>query len=446
LSDRPAKLGVWLNEDFVGALYDTTPIDFEYSEAWLADRRANRIGRIPKQAGRQNGPHVTAFFDNLLPEGDLRQRLSQKYHASTVFSLLLAVGGDSIGAFVLLPDADRPQPPAYERTTWRQIARDLAATGISAADIHVKDARISLSGAQEKTTLVVDANGDPWLPRGYSPSTHILKPDIQRTRGVYASAANETIIMRTAFHADMDVATVAFERQTRSSLIRRFDRAGVHPQPISRLVQYDMCQLAGVASSGKYEAEGGPGLGHCAQIIREESMQPAADLRRLIDWVFFNLFVGNNDSHAKNLSLHVIPGEGMRLTPFYDLVATRVYPTLSAKFAFAIGGEYVPGNIARPHIEAMARELGMAANYVLHRAEEMAVLIPRACETAIEEFEREQDRRLTGQQRQLLANLRKLVPATTKRLHKSILGTVSKHAVATAPSVVPASRRRIPKP
>jgi len=211
-------------------------------------------------------------------------------------------------------------------------------------------------------------------------------------------------------------------------------------------VQYDMCQLAGVASSGKYEAEGGPGLGHCAQIIREESMHPAADLRRLIDWVFFNLFVGNNDSHAKNLSLHVIPGEGMRLTPFYDLVATRVYPTLSAKFAFAIGGEYVPGNIARPHIEAMARELGMAANYVLHRAEEMAVLIPRACETAIEEFEREQDRRLTGQQRQLLANLRKLVPATTKRLHKSILGTVSKHAVATAPSVVPASRRRIPKP
>jgi len=422
MSDRPESLGVWLDDELAGTVYDSAPVAFEYSEAWLSSPGRNPIGRIPKRPGRQEGPYVAAFFDNLLPEGDLRSHLARKYHASTVFSLLVALGGDSIGAFVLLPDRQAPEPAAYVRTTWDRIARDLAKTGMTAADIHTKDARISLSGAQDKTTLVVDANGDPWLPRGYSPSTHILKPDVQRVRGVYASAVNETIVMRAALYAGMEVASVAYEPRAKSSLIRRFDRVGVYPEPIRRLVQYDMCQLAGVASSGKYEAEGGPGLGRCAEIIREESAQPAVDLRRLIDWVFFNLYVGNNDSHAKNLSLCVSAGQGTRLAPFYDLVATRVYPTLSAKFAFAIGGEYVAGNVSRSHIEAMARELGMGKNYVLDRAEAMAVLVPASCERAIEEFESNQGRRLTEQQRQLASSLRKLVTSTVKRLRKSFFG------------------------
>ena len=445
MSDRPESLGVWLNDERVGTVYDAAPVAFEYSEAWLSSPGRNPVGRIPKQPGRQEGPYVAAFFDNLLPEGDLRAHLSRKYHASTVFSLLLALGGDSVGGFVLLPDEQAPEPAAYVRTTWDRIARDLAKTGMSAADIHAKDARISLSGAQDKTTLVVDVDGDPWLPRGYSPSTHILKPDVQRLRGIYASAVNETIVMRAAFYADLQVASVAYEPQTKSCLIRRFDRVGIYPEPIRRLVQYDMCQLAGVSSSGKYEAEGGPGLARCADIIRAESTQPAVDLRRLIDWVFFNLYVGNNDSHAKNLSLCTSPGQGMRLTPFYDLVATRVYPSLSPRFALAIGGEYVAGNLSRSHIEAMARELNMGTNYVLDRAEAMATLVPTACEKAIEEFANNQDRKLTAQQRQLVSNLRKLVTSTVKRLRKSFLGSAPAAKVTAEPVNEPSTRRRMSK-
>ncbi|WP_409335766.1 HipA domain-containing protein [Halomonas sp. PAMB 3232] len=29
---------------------------------------------------------------------------------------------------------------------------------------------------------------------------------------------------------------------------------------------------------------------------------PAKDLQRLIGWLFFNLLIGSNDSHAKNLA------------------------------------------------------------------------------------------------------------------------------------------------
>jgi serine/threonine-protein kinase HipA len=57
--------------------------------------------------------------------------------------------------------------------------------------------------------------------------------------------------------------------------------------------------------------------------VRQYSSAPAVDLLNLLRWVFFNLYTGNNDSHAKNLSVYQPPGQGVRLTPFYDLMCTR---------------------------------------------------------------------------------------------------------------------------
>lgn len=53
--------------------------------------------------------------------------------------------------------------------------------------------------------------------------------------------------------------------------------------------------------------EGGPGLATCAELIRRCSTQPAVDLRHFVGWIFFNLYAGNNDSHAKNLSIYRLP-------------------------------------------------------------------------------------------------------------------------------------------
>ena len=93
------------------------------------------------------------------------------------------------------------------------------------------------------------------------------------------------------------------------------------------------CQQAGTVSERKYENEGGPGLAICAELIRRYSTQPAVDLRHFVSRIFFNLFAGNNDSHAKNLSICHQPGKGVTLAPFYDLICTRLYPGLSQDFA-----------------------------------------------------------------------------------------------------------------
>ena len=414
---KPGELVVFLNRDVVGTAYDTEPISFEYSAPWLSDPNALPVGRIPRREGRHDGPEVLAFFDNLLPEGDLRAHLARQHQSSTVFSLLLAMGGDSIGAFVLLPGGEKPIPPSYERTSWERIAKALRGRGGMAVDIKVKDARISLSGAQDKTSIALDASGAPLLPVGYSPSTHILKPDIERMRGVFASAANETIVMGTARRAGLEVADVFYEPASKSCVIRRFDRIGSPPSHIERLVQYDFCQLSGTRSSLKYEAEGGPGLPRCAEIIRRESAQPAVDLKRMVDWVFFNIYTGNNDSHAKNLSIYHPPGKGPVLTPFYDLLGTRAYKTLSANFAMAIGGQRNPNEIARRHIEAMAKELGVRADFALERAEALAGQVPDALEASTEEVLPHLD----NPGRELAVQLRKLVRATTKKISARVL-------------------------
>ncbi|MDB5746520.1 MAG: type toxin-antitoxin system HipA family toxin, partial [Massilia sp.] len=50
----------------------------------------------------------------------------------------------------------------------------------------------------------------------------------------------------------------------------------------------------------KYEADGGPSFRDCFEILRT-SARPGVDRRSVLRWLFFNLYVGKNDSHAKIL-------------------------------------------------------------------------------------------------------------------------------------------------
>ena len=352
------------------------------------------------------------MFENLLPEGELRDYLAAQRKASTLFSLLAEVAGDTAGAFVLVPPGQTPEPARYEATTWEAIAAVLARRSAAAIDIHEPGARLSLAGAQDKTSLAIFDDGVPRLPKGTSPSTHILKPNIRRLTKVWHSAANEAIVMRAAAFAGLPAADVFYEPHTEACIVRRFDRQLRPDGTLARLVQYDLCQLAGTVSERKYEKEGGPGLAACAELIRRYSAQPAVDLRHLVRWVFFNLYVGNNDSHAKNLSLYSLPGEGVTLTPFYDLMCTRLYPGLSPEFALAVGGEARPGEMTADHIALMARQLGMQPRFLAQQAAEMAATLPAAMERAVEETRPS----LPPSARTLAGRLERFVASSTKRL------------------------------
>jgi serine/threonine-protein kinase HipA len=411
MTTRPDRLDVFYAEEIVGSVHDVSPIDFEYSSSWLAGAGAFSLATIPLQPGRQASREVQAFFENLLPEGELRDYLAQQKKASTLFSLLLEVAGDTAGGFVLVPGGQRPQVAAYEATSWEALAALLNGKSASAIDLRGRDARISLAGAQDKATLAIFDDGAPRLPRGTAPSTHILKPDIRRLAKVWHSAANEAIVMSTASRCGLPTAEVFYEPHTRSCVVKRFDRIVQADGSLSRLVQYDLCQLAGVVSDGKYEKEGGPGIATCAEVIRRYSSQPAVDLRHFVQWIFFNLYTGNNDSHAKNLSIYSAPTHGIRLTPFYDLMCTRLYPGLSQEFAFDLGGEVRPGSMTREHVETMARQLGMQPRFVLGLAAELAQRMPAALDDAIAVVSPS----LAPAARDLALRLRTFVLSTTRK-------------------------------
>ena len=379
-----AELDVFYGEEPVGTLYDRTPLAFEYSSAWLKRASPMAVAAIPLVAGENDSAAVQAFFENLLPEGELRQYLAQQNKASTLFSLLREVAGDTAGGFVIVPGGQAPRAPTYEATTWEALASLLGRQSASAIDIKGRGARISLAGAQDKAVIAIFDDGAPRLPRGTAPSTHILKPDIKRLSKVWHSAANEAIIMLTAAKCGLPTAHVFYERHTQACVVRRFDRIARADGTLGRLIQYDLCQLTGTVSGKKYEKEGGPGIAACAEMIRAYSTQPAVDLRAFVSWILFNLFVGNNDSHAKNLAMVEVPGGGVALAPFYDLMCTRLYPGLSPEFAFAVGGEVRPGSIMRAHLDAMAAELRMRPQFIARLARELAKAMPPAVAAAVQ--------------------------------------------------------------
>jgi serine/threonine-protein kinase HipA len=415
---RPETLSVFYGDEQVGAIRDASPMVFEYAQSWLMRPEPKQLAAIALQPGPITSEVVQAFFENLLPEGELRVYIAAQRKASTLFSMLMEVAGDTAGGFVVLPEGQVPEPAdfseSYEPTTWEAIAAVLKRKSAAAIDIKGGDARISLAGAQDKATIAIFADGVPQLPRGTAPSNHILKPNIRRLAKVRESAVNEAIIMLAAAKCGLPTAEVFYEPHTQSCVVRRFDRITRADGGLGRLIQYDLCQLAGIGSERKYEKEGGPGIAQCADLIRRYSTQPAVDLRNFVNWIFFNLFTGNNDSHAKNLSIYELPGKGLMLTPFYDLMCTGIYPGLSKEFAFQIGGEVLPGQMGSEQFALMAKTLNMRVVFLRDAASALAKRLPAAMASAHDEV------------------LPKLTPAGAVFAQKLVLwvGSTTKKAVA----------------
>jgi len=393
----PAALphALWVHgpDGLVGTLYRSEPLAFSYSASWLGHAAATPLHlAIPLGEGRIDTPYVAAFFENLLPEGDQRELISLREQVTTVFGLLSRVGGESAGAYVLLPEGESPQAPVYQQLTWEQVDVLVHASGARAAEreaieLAAQDMpppRMSISGAQFKVLLYLDAQGHPARPMGNAPSTHILKPDIVRNDiSVFASAVNETIVMRAAAKCGLHTAQVSYQPVTRACLVERYDRVRQADGSLRRIWQADFCQLLGKQSDVKYEHDGGPSFADCYALLKM-SVQPAVDRLQLLRWLFFNLCAGNNDSHAKNLSIMATPA-GLRLAPFYDLMCTRVYPGLGAHFAFTIAGEGEPGKLTREHIAGLSRTLGVAPRYLQQLAADMARQVEAAIAAAASE-------------------------------------------------------------
>ena len=381
------QLDVYCGPALAGVLREREDgsLSFAYSARWLQSDGATPLApALALTEGEQTGDAVLAYFDNLLPEGGVRDFVARAEHISpsNVFGLLERFGGDTAGALSLLPQGERPAGAARYRPVDAATIRDYFAhshgipLGPQGAQV-----RMSLSGAQDKIAVFIGGDGRMALPLGNAPTSHIIKPTMGYRPDLPQTAINEALVMRLARAAGLDVPDARYAPELDAVVIARYDRAVDARGRLRRLHQNDLCQVMNVPSGRKYESEGGPPLKACFAAVARHSSQPALDKKRLIEWVIFNLAVGNMDSHAKNLSL-VAEDAAVRLAPFYDLVCTTVYPRLGARFAFKVGGENRPGWIAARHWERFADEIGARPQLVQKIRLAMSERIVRALPAA----------------------------------------------------------------
>jgi len=376
------NLNVYYEMTLVGQLSenDQQKLCFNYIDDWLKSETAIELSPdLPLSDQHFIGEEVESFFENLLPEGDILDFISQAAHisANNVFGLLECFGGDTAGAFSILPENIKPSDEYhYLPVSKNRIKKWFQQTKGIPLNIKGEQARMSLSGAQDKMTVFMDSNGGLFIPLGSAPSSHIIKPSVNHRLDVPHTAINEVLVMTLAKKIKLNVAETRYDPELCAAIITRYDRK-IDQGKLKRLHQNDLCQTLGIPSNKKYEAEGGPSLKDCFDVVLKNSSQPAKDKKRLIEWVVFNLLIGNMDSHAKNLALITVNNK-KELTPFYDMVCTAVYPNLSQKFAFKIGGENRPGWIMPRHWERFSDEIDTKPKFVINVITDMVLRIEKS--------------------------------------------------------------------
>ena len=382
----PRTLDVYLHRHLIGKLVqnDHGHMVFDYVESWLTNPTAIPLSQSLTLTKKHfNCNDCRGFFAGVLPDESKREIIARNLgiSASNDFAMLEWIGGECAGAVTFIPEATSlPEPDnAYRPLSPAELAdiiKKLPRRPLLAGEAGI---RLSLAGAQDKIAMHV-AGGQISLPLHGAPSTHILKPAIERFEGV---VFNEALCMHLARAVGINTAHIEIGRVEGIDylLVQRYDRA-MNPEPpegpghLRREHQEDFCQALGIVPEHKYQNEGGPSIKQCFELVRAASSTPVIDLQSLLDAVIFNWLIGNNDAHGKNFSFvyrgEVSSGLQTRLAPLYDLISTVYYPELSPKMAMKLGDEYLSERIAPANFERLAEEAGLAKPMMKRRVLELA--------------------------------------------------------------------------
>lgn len=185
--------------------------------------------------------------------------------------------------------------------------------------------RISISGVQEKVSLILDKNKLRLTKEGEQ-GTYILKPIPRDLKRVKQVPANEHLTMQIARQVyginTAENALIFFKDGSPAYITRRFDVKDDH----SKWGQEDFASLAGKTSensraSFKYEYS----YEAMAQLIQKYVPASIIEMEKFFSLVVFNYLFSNGDAHLKNFSLlQTVNGDHI-LSPAYDLINTRIH-------------------------------------------------------------------------------------------------------------------------
>jgi serine/threonine-protein kinase HipA len=122
------------------------------------------------------------------------------------------------------------------------------------------------------------------------------------------------------------------------------------------------------------------------------------------------------DAHGKNFSLLHIHSDYIELTPFYDLICTGIYPTLSHKMAMKIGNQYDAEMIFPRHWQQLCTNLDFTYSVLKKLMIKQGEALLKIAQLERENFM--QIKRDTSTIDKIIARLNKNINETLERLEK----------------------------
>jgi serine/threonine-protein kinase HipA len=397
-----SELRVLIDETEIGSLFQEKggQLRFVYDSEWR-----NRVDAIPLSlsmplTGSEFGHKtVTPFLWNLLPDREATLRQIADEHgisARNPFALVGARGEDLQGAVQIVPSERIPHLRKRERIVRVSEAQlhdvllnRMRATG--ATHVGEDSGFFSLAGAQPKMAVCL-INGRWYEQRGYTPSTHILKPAMPDLK---EQVENEHFCLKLgeAVGLPMVRSGVRTIGDLKVLLIERYDRVRIQGHKrlaltaaggrVHRLHQEDMCSALSVHPEKKYQHLGGPGIKAVMQLLAG-SGAPEIDRERFMRACAFNYVIAGIDAHAKNFSVLIEGGGRFRLARFYDVISALPYDMKTySRLAMSVHGERRYTAIYPTHWEKLAAECRYDKAAAVEHVREYVAAIPDHAQTVL---------------------------------------------------------------
>jgi serine/threonine-protein kinase HipA len=237
-------LDVYLHGILAGKLSqdDHGKLSFEYHPNYLKNPNSRPLSiAMPLQTQRYEDKMSQAFFEGLLPEETVRQRLAKNLQVSVgnTFKLLEVIGGECAGAIALYPEGKKPENSDDDFVILNDAELEEILVNLKQYPFLADHSnfRLSLAGAQDKLPVLI-MQKDIAIPQKL-PSSHILKIPINSPYlEINESVHNEFFCMQLARLLSISVP------ETEIRWCKKIPSISGVISPISTQVKSDLCRFS----------------------------------------------------------------------------------------------------------------------------------------------------------------------------------------------------------
>jgi serine/threonine-protein kinase HipA len=295
------------------------------------------------------------WFDNLLPEGALRNMVEAQMSSGRVapFDVLLGLGGDLPGGLLIRAPGD--EVPASSMPT--PVSAPGALRGDEDGNDELPRLRFSLAGVQlkfsamkrgERLTAPAAAGAGQIIAKLPSARFPHL-PEVEYVSMKLAEAAGvETARCSLVAVDQVDGVPKRLLAGSYVLAVERFDRTAE-----GRVHVEDFAQLFGAAGDQKYSRSNEESIVRAVKRFTNVGAVEEA-IRRII----VNILIGNTDAHLKNWSFCFPGGDRIALAPAYDIVAVNLLSGDNA-MALRLRGTRNPVIVDVARFQGFARYVGL---------------------------------------------------------------------------------------